>query len=46
MAWLDRTIADAQARNDYRTAREREAVLDYLRKARDRYAGIVAAGKQ
>lgn len=37
-AWLDRVIADAEGRDDYRTAGEREATLDYLRKARARYA--------
>ena len=34
-AWLDRTIADAETRTDYRNTVEREAVLVYLRKARD-----------
>jgi Tol biopolymer transport system component len=38
-AWLDRTIADAQARTDYRNASERDAIITYLRKARDRFAG-------
>jgi hypothetical protein len=37
-AWLDRAIADASARTDYRTAQERDAVLAYLRKARDKFA--------
>jgi len=40
VAWLDRTIADASARNDYRTAREREAIFAYLRKARDHFHGL------
>src|SRR4029079_973418 len=35
VAWLDRTIADASARKDYRTEAERAAILDYLRKARE-----------
>ncbi len=43
VAWLDRVIADASSRNDYRTARERDAVLDYLRKARQHYASLGAA---
>jgi hypothetical protein len=30
-------IADAGSRTDYRNAREREATLDYLRAARDRF---------
>jgi hypothetical protein len=37
VAWLDRAIADATARKDYRTAGERAAILDYLRKAREEY---------
>ena len=41
-AWLDRTIADAEARTDYRNAGEREAVLAYLRKARDHFRGVAA----
>ena len=36
-AWLDRVISEAQGRTDYRNPREREATLDYLRKARDLY---------
>ena len=39
-AWLDRTIADASARDDFRNAREKQAVLDYLTKARDHFAGL------
>ena len=35
--WLDRTIANADARTNYRTPQEKQAVLDYLRKARDTY---------
>jgi len=41
-AWLDRTIADAAARTDFRNAGEREEVLSYLRKARNRFRGIAA----
>ena len=37
VAWLDRVIGDAESRNDYRTAAERKATIDYLRKARDHY---------
>jgi hypothetical protein len=40
VSWLDRVIADASARTDYRTPGERGWVLDYLRKARERYAAI------
>jgi hypothetical protein len=39
--WLDRVIAEAESRNDYRNARERTATIDYLRKARDHYATAV-----
>jgi hypothetical protein len=38
-AWLDRVIADASSRTDYRTARERDTVLNYLRQVRDQYRG-------
>jgi TolB protein len=38
-AWLDRTIADASARTDYRTPEERDAVIGCLSKARDKFAG-------
>jgi len=40
VTWLDRVIADASARSDYRTAAERATVLDYLRKARDHYESL------
>lgn len=36
-AWLDRVVADAGSRADYRNDRERNATLDYLRNARDRF---------
>ncbi|HET6940660.1 MAG TPA: CehA/McbA family metallohydrolase [Sphingomicrobium sp.] len=39
-AWLDRVIADAQDRTDFRNARERDATLSYLRDARDRFAAL------
>jgi hypothetical protein len=38
--WLDRVIADAAGRTDYRTDREREVTLDYLSKARERYLAL------
>jgi hypothetical protein len=41
--WLDRTIADASARRDYRTPHEREATLAYLRKARDHFQSLAKA---
>jgi hypothetical protein len=40
VAWLDRTIADAQARGDYRNAGERNSIIAYLRKARDHFASM------
>jgi hypothetical protein len=39
-AWLDRVIADAGSRTDYRNTREREATIAYLRKARDHFQGL------
>ena len=36
-AWLDRAIADAQRRSDFKDERERKATLDYLRSARARF---------
>jgi len=45
VAWMDRVIGEAQRRNDYRSAHERELTIDYLQKARDRYLSFVTAGK-
>ena len=42
-AWLDRVIADAGRRADYRTAREREATIAYLRQARDHFQGLTTS---
>lgn len=39
-AWLDRVIADAEARTDFRNDRERKSTLDYLRAARDRFGAM------
>jgi len=39
-AWLDRVIEDAGSRTDYRNDRERNATLDYLRNARDRFRSM------
>ena len=44
-AWLDRVIDAAEHRTDYRTADEQRIILDYLRKARDRFLGQAATGK-
>jgi hypothetical protein len=41
-AWMERVLGEAENRNDYRNAREREVTLDYLRKAKDHYLGLVA----
>jgi dipeptidyl aminopeptidase/acylaminoacyl peptidase len=38
LAWIDRVIDEAERRTDYRTAREREATLNYLREARDSFS--------
>jgi len=39
-AWMERVLDAAESRNDYRNARERQATLDYLRKARDHYRSL------
>jgi len=39
-AWLDRVIAEAQRRNDYRNASERSAILRYLQSARDHFRAL------
>jgi len=39
-AWVERVIGEAENRNDYRTAREREVTMEYLRKARDHYLSL------
>jgi TolB protein len=44
-AWMDRVIADAQGRTDYRNAHERDVVLTYLRKARDHYVSLMRPAK-
>ncbi|MEP7131293.1 MAG: CehA/McbA family metallohydrolase [Sphingomicrobium sp.] len=46
VAWLDRVIADASARNDYRNSRERAATLEYLRKARDHFRSFTTTARQ
>ena len=40
VAWLDRVIADAEGRGDFRNARERDATLDYLRQARAQFVRL------
>jgi TolB protein len=42
VAWLDRVIADAGSRTDYRAARERDETLAYLHRARDRFQSLTA----
>lgn len=44
-AWMERVLGEAEARNDYRTARERETTLEYLRKARDHYSNMAAGSR-
>jgi len=43
VAWLDRVVSDAESRTDYRNAREREATLDYLSTAKDRFAAMAGS---
>jgi hypothetical protein len=42
-AWMGRVIEATERRNDFNNAREREAVMDYLRKARDHYLRLTTA---
>ncbi|MCL6699012.1 CehA/McbA family metallohydrolase [Sphingomonas sp. NSE70-1] len=44
-AWMDRVIGAAESRNDYRNERERETILDYLRRARDHYRSLESKGR-
>jgi hypothetical protein len=37
VGWLERVIADAAARTDWNTQREKQATLDYLNAARARF---------
>ena len=39
-AWLERVIAEAENRTEYRNRQERQATIDYLRKARDTYLSM------
>jgi hypothetical protein len=43
-AWMERVLADATNRSDYRTEGERNATLGYLRKARDLYSKMATTG--
>ena len=43
--WLDRVIADASARTDYRDPRERSAILDYLATARKHFHDLADTAK-
>jgi hypothetical protein len=45
VAWLDRVISDAGSRTDYRNDRERQATLNYLRKAKERFVSLAEASK-
>jgi len=42
-AWMDRVLAAAEGRTDYRSASERQETLDYLTKARDYYSKRASA---
>jgi hypothetical protein len=46
VAWMDRVIAAAQARDDYNTAEERRDTLDYLQTAREAYRAKAASGEE
>ncbi|WP_262984769.1 CehA/McbA family metallohydrolase [Sphingomonas daechungensis] len=39
-AWLDRVIADAESRTDFRNDRERSETLSYLRDAKNRFEAL------
>jgi hypothetical protein len=45
-AWMDRVLGEAATRTDYKTPRDREATLDYLRKARDHYRSLMTPGRK
>jgi hypothetical protein len=45
VAWLDRVIAAAAARDDYNDEREKSATLEYLGRARARFEALAAAGE-
>jgi len=45
-AWVQRVLADAEARDDYNTMAEREATLAYLRRALEGYRGLMRAGSK
>jgi hypothetical protein len=44
-AWMERVLAEAEARNDYNTARERKATVSYLREALDHYRALANRGR-
>jgi hypothetical protein len=46
VAWLDRMIDAADARDDYNTAQERADTLHYLREARERYVELARGAAQ
>ncbi len=45
-AWTERVLSAAEARDDYNTAREREATLAYLRRALERFRALEQAEGQ
>jgi hypothetical protein len=45
-AWMGRVIEATERRNDFNNAREREAVMEYLRKARDHYLRLATASDE
>jgi hypothetical protein len=43
VAWLDRVLAEAAARDDYNDEREKRATLEYLKRARDGFVALAGA---
>ncbi len=39
-AWMERLLSEAQARQDFNTARERDATIEYLQRALDHYRAL------
>jgi hypothetical protein len=39
-AWMERVLSEAQARQDFNTARERDATIEYLQRALDHYRAL------
>src|ERR1044072_3605397 len=44
VAWLDRVMESVRARDDFNDERERDATLEYLKSARERFVAVQSAG--